>query len=526
MTINPANANFEALSDDQALDHVGTLVDRALDNNDESIACAAISLCNRLDERQLGGLLKVLLDYYRSNAWAAICNIRREHRDAVWAWDQPEIRQQIFFLRRALNSDSFAQVDFIPRCSILTNLGNQLNTLGRFVEARQYWNEALRIEPRFWMARANRASALMYYANALYDDEDFRIFALHAHRDVTWALNDMEMWPELGDISVRAAFSDVAKQIKQKFDLSRIEKDLKPSIRKAKKSAQKRGDDELAYRKWCLENGLFLNPLSDVEMGHISSQDVLSLPSFNIGLNGSLGLVGFFNQLKQEYVSARWTYYESQYSLGGETHFSDKDVLLHDTMDYPVYGLSLEKTKLAFRVGYSVLDKIAYFLNAYMSLGIVDNQVYFRTVWHVKTKKGKAGAVRTEFTASENWPFRGLYWLSMDLFDEEMAGVLEPDAYALHQLRNQLEHKYVKVHEFRPASGRTSHDLYHDHLAHAIGQAELRHKTLRTLKLARAALIYLSLGMHREEQRRSKLGGPGKITLPVFSTPFSDERKV
>ena len=97
--------------------------------------------------------------------------------------------------------------------------------------------------------------------------------------------------------------------------------------------------------------------------------------------------------------------------------------------------------KAAYRLCYSLFDKIAFFLNHYMKLGIPERRISFRHVWRDK----EAGPVRQAFLASENWPWRGLFWLSKDLYESDLSNVLEPDARALHDLRNHLEHKYVKV---------------------------------------------------------------------------------
>ncbi|MDX5595492.1 LA2681 family HEPN domain-containing protein [Pseudovibrio sp. SPO723] len=40
-------------------------------------------------------------------------------------------------------------------------------------------------------------------------------------------------------------------------------------------------------------------------------------------------------------------------------HFSDKDVALYNTLDYPSYALAVEKARLAYRMEYSLFDKIA-----------------------------------------------------------------------------------------------------------------------------------------------------------------------
>ena len=47
-----------------------------------------------------------------------------------------------------------------------------------------------------------------------------------------------------------------------------------------------------------------------------AAQDVLSLSPFMANLNDPPVLLGFFNQLKQEFVSARWTYFEAMQTNG------------------------------------------------------------------------------------------------------------------------------------------------------------------------------------------------------------------
>ncbi|MEN5371423.1 LA2681 family HEPN domain-containing protein [Luteimonas sp. TWI406] len=121
-------------------------------------------------------------------------------------------------------------------------------------------------------------------------------------------------------------------------------------------------------------------------------------------------------------MSARFMLWESGKSE--EAHFSDRDVLLLNTLDYPAFGLATEQLKMAFRVAYSIFDKIAFFLNRYLALGMGPRQVNFRAVW----TEGKNKALRSRIAGSKNWPLRGLYWLSKDLFEEGAQDLLEPDA--------------------------------------------------------------------------------------------------
>jgi LA2681-like HEPN/Phasin protein len=49
--------------------------------------------------------------------------------------------------------------------------------------------------------------------------------------------------------------------------------------------------------------------------------------------------------MKQEFASARWLLYEG--ITARTTHFSDRQVRLSNTLDYPSYGLAVEKLKAA-----------------------------------------------------------------------------------------------------------------------------------------------------------------------------------
>lgn len=123
-----------------------------------------------------------------------------------------------------------------------------------------------------------------------------------------------------------------------------------------------------------------MNPLNDLGPFSVANRDVLMLPSVTTKVNEPPTLVGFFNQVKQEYTSARWLLYE-----GTETdkvHFSDRDVLLYNTLDYSCHALSIEKTKIAFRTAYSLFDKLSFSFNKYLQFGIKDRDVYFKTLWY------------------------------------------------------------------------------------------------------------------------------------------------
>jgi hypothetical protein len=506
------NLKLDSLPDLDCLRIIGAAIDKAADYDDATLNARALAWCEQLDARTLSGEHAVMLDYFRSNALAFAGARRRSEEGSAWEWDQEEVQKQIYFLRRATRYPEYEQVHLLLQCQVLTNLANALSHCGRFVEASAVWTEALRKNPKFWMARGNRGSSMMDYARSHNDGPHRPIFMWFAHRELKQMLNDMNEEPTLGDQGLRAHFSSKIDHIERYYNLEAINETSSLDASENNLNV----DDE--YRRWCLFSGLCLNTLNDIGPIELAAHDDLDLPNMVTKLGKAPVVVGFFNQLKQEFVSARWLYFEAVNS--DEVHDSDLGVYLYNTLDYPAYGLAVEQLKISFRMAYSILDKIAYFLNRYLELGIAEYDVSFRGIW----KQKNSPTVRPEFNASKNWPLRGLYWLSKDLFEPEFAEVTDPDAQGLSKLRNHLEHKYVKVHSFTIPEPDTS-DMWLDDFAYSLTVDELERRTLRLLRLVRAALIYLILGMHAEERRRhDEL--PADTLLGEFELiPFEDERK-
>jgi hypothetical protein len=98
-----------------------------------------------------------------------------------------------------------------------------------------------------------------------------------------------------------------------------------------------------------------------------SSRLDLLLPTFSTEGGEIPSFLKFFNQMKQEFIAARWFLYDGLESH--RIHFADRDAPLYNTLDYPSYGISVEKIKTAYRMAYSLFDKIGFFLNSYLGLG-------------------------------------------------------------------------------------------------------------------------------------------------------------
>ena len=502
-----------------ALDRIGRLVDLSGDLKREEGTTRALEWCDTLAHRDLSDSETALLEYFRANAWANRQKERPSDPAAIWAWEQPELQEQVLCIRRAVNSRGFEALHAIRRCQILTNLANQLNTAGRFVDAIEFWDRALAIDPQFGMALGNRGLALIHYANALYDRGHWAVFLRVAHENLTAALGPQANWDSFRYTEAMSAFEAQRTRIESAVDVGDVSRTVDLDGHDMGESGEER-----QYRCWSVDNRLFLNPLNDLGAYRIAARDVLTLPDFVVPIDEPPSLIGFFNQLKQEFVSARWLYYEGVGSC--LPHFSDRGVLLFNTLDYPAYSLAGEKVKVAYRTAYSLFDKIGFFLNTYLKLGISPEKVYFRKIWY-KEKKDGGRLVRRELEEACNWPFRGLFWLSKDLFDRDFRDATEPDAQALDDIRNHLEHKYFKVHEALapvPPDPGLPAAPWTDRLAFSLQRRDFEGKTLRLLKLSRAALIYLSLGMHWEERRRTTQRGETSVA-PMGLDAWEDDWK-
>jgi hypothetical protein len=499
------------------LKRIGILVDLAGDLDREEGTARSLEWCDVLAGRKLTKQQAALLEYFRANAWANRQRSKQRDADAVWQWKQPEQQQQIFHLRRAVQSPGFDKLSPLRRCQILTNLANQLNTVGRCVEAIATWTRALSINPAFGMALGNRGYGLMQYARSLYDKGHRGVFLYFAHKDLSAALSSEAKFWGREKINAKPFFAAKKAEIEDVIDIKRAERSIHMDGYPIGASA-----DEQHYRQWVLWQRLFLNPLNDLGSHTIAARDMLSLPSFTAPIGEPPSLISFFDHMKQEFVSARWLLYEGLSS--DRVHFSDRRVTLYNTLDYPSYSLAVEKVKAAYRIGYSILDKIAFFLNEYDKLGVDETKVYFKTIWY---ENGDfRNDIRPEFLQSKNLPFRGLYWLSKDLFDPDLKDVMEPDAQALYDIRNRLEHSYLKIHEIllpQPVRERLA-DAWTDRLAYSVGRDDFGSKTLHVFRLARAGLIYLALGMHREEQKRAKTESKG-FKMPMTLGLWPDAQK-
>ncbi|MDD0977536.1 LA2681 family HEPN domain-containing protein [Pseudomonas fontis] len=482
-----------------------SVIDAAGDGADEGILRHATQLADLVASR-VEPENGCLVYYSCSNAWAELRKLE------VQSWeddtlDHPALLKQLYFLRASVQHSGFKELAPMLRSRIHCNLGNALRACGRWIEALREWRNALEDNPILGMALGNLGIGLAQYGSALYDPNHTYWLLVHAQRKLASAI-------EGGVGRDGATYPEAIEFFKRHHDrlVESVDDDGNAELFEHSLGSSK---EERRYRRWCLEEQLFLNPMNDLGAFPAAAQDVLTLPGHDA--KAGITYLGFYNQLKQEYGFARHCLYLGDHAKAG--HVADRGMSLAFNCDYALYGMGLEQIKTAYRSAYSLLDKLAYFINAYWKLGIPEKAVGFRTVWLKSDRNGRLlqpRVVRDEFISTRNLPLRALYWVSQDIYSKELKDVARPDAQALDELRNHLEHKYAKIVDSCHWIGEHS-GLWSDHLAFVLDRDDLYAKSLLMLKLSRAALIYLCLAMHFEESQHQTEGPVGE--LPVEDYP-------
>jgi len=503
---------------DEAFAHIGLLVDDSSRASFERGVKRALFLLDDLEKRALSDKQGALAAYFRANAWTTrseIANVRQSS-----AWEAPERQEEMLAHSRAANHLGFAKLDKIRRCQILTNHANLLNAVGRPIDAIAGWDAALNILPNFAMALGNRGVGLKHYARMILDNRERAILLLHGYDGLQGALAPEAIWDLIDPSDAIRQFSDLANRFAAALKID--------SARAMQKLDQ--GDEgstriDRAYRRWCLEHRLFLCPLNDLGPFAAAALDDLILPPITEGLDDRPDgyvpppIICVLNQMKQEYASTRFMLFEGMSST--RIHFSDRGVALTDTLDYPLYSLASERIRTAYRVAYSLLDKIAFLIDRHWKLGKIPQHISFKNVWMVEKKQ----RLLPQFESSNNWPLRGLYWLSKELFDEQLNQTTAADARELHSIRNALEHTYLRVSEgwAKPFTigGPSSNDF-----GIGIGSEELEAKAIRVMQMARSALFYVSFAIGHEEREKKRANPEHLIgSMPLFGLQEKRKRR-
>lgn len=488
---------------DAELNLLGIEIDQATDTNNElQLKKLRIKIDEFLKSGDTKGEHYVILSYWKSNIFSALYNITENK-------DNNLLEMQLCELRSAISHRNFSDISQQNKVQIRTNLANALTNCGRYPEALEHYDDALKIMPNYGLTLANRARCLIGYARISNDVGHQQILLRAAQSSFFQAAKSDTIYETVHQIeNLSPEYYARAEGLASGFDANRIDRAFK-----ANEKSLGRSKDEQKYRLYCLENRLFLNPINDAYNHPISAADPISISNLSKHIDESNIYppieFSLFNRIKQEFVTARYHHYEALTTSG--LHFSDKNVKLSFTYDYTLHGIAFEKLRVAFRTAYSILDRVALLINEYWDLGHKATSISFADVWY---KNRNSNQLHEKIITENNIALKALFELSKDLHSSKRASFAEPDARLLSDLRNALEHRFVEItddysglpNDFKdvPKSSRIRIPL-----------TVLENRTLRMLRFARSACLYLPLAINLEEQAKDKKDRGFLVAKPI-----------
>lgn len=380
-----------------------------------------------------------------------------------------ELHKAKFHYRKALENE----INTNLKVQIFTNIANCFDNIGRVLDGLEFYEKALELNPNHSMALGNKGIALKYYANIMGKHPD--AFLIEAYSLLSKSL-------ELGVlVEAEQSFKNALKNIEDKFqDKNKLKS---PPIYPGCKIPND-SDFEEYYNKFCFNEKIYLNICNycqkcDAAIGDSLLIRYMSVPISDKPLDPDhdqfLRLSSYLNQIKQDYVAAKFLFVLSQYK-GIDMNFVDKNVRIIDTYDYQQNNIYIQLVKLSFKNLYDVLDKIAFFINDYFELGDDPDFVSFGRIWYSRKKN-----LRQEIINSKNPGLRALFDIHKDL---DKGGYY----YPLKRMRNALTHRFINIKMICSEEDEEN-----------IKEETLYKRTLELAKLVRNAVIYLIYCVQVEE---------------------------
>ena len=481
----------------------GLLIDIGNDLRQQDLVREGICRCERAINL-LGG--SAHLFYNVANGHYSLDKLSKCSTESGHAFnpDDTSLLQAKSYYRLALESE---EIDAGLRAQLWVHYGNCLSGLGRCVEAISAYDEALRVDPEHPMAKGNQGVELFHFAHIA----GHPILAVDAHRMVGEALAS-DLLETCGGPVARASFERTERRIAAFLDRC----NLAPTVAQNNR-ASFASEYQESYVEFCARHQLFLNFCLRCRRCERYCRDSLGFSLItDIGDETSfIRLSRVMNEIKERFAFARLLLFQSaQPAL--DTVPIDELTSYVDNLDYAVHGCRVASVKRAFEGAYDILDKIAHFINDYLSLGIkAGSQLTFTTnrqLW----RQGKERTMRPELLQLENWSLYDLYDLARDLDLASDHSECNGYSASLRRLRNALTHEYLVLH-VEGISWETKADQARLHADYRV----FFDQTIALLQLVRAAIIYL-IGFVGQEERKKHQKMTG-IVLPMLAHSYDVE---
>ena len=278
--------------------------------------------------------------------------------------------------------------------------------------------------------------------------------------------------------------------------------------------------EEGEYNHWVNRNILRLNAYNDINFtSTLCQEDSLFFDgvfSPKTEPDSWRRLFQMLNEIKQEYVSARYMLY-SYFRKSGSNHVSDKNVRLADLYDRSNYSFHLELAKSAFRSLYSILDKIAFALNDYLDLNMNPERVNFSNVWYENSKSYR---IKEEIQKYKSlYSLTGLLFIRNDIYGGADDYLQAEETKLLKKVRNAIEHRAIIIVD--------DGLLEDDGSVLNISRMEFERVSINLIKTVRQAIFcFVNAVNHIEYDKKLEITKNGQMIIPQEIDSIKDDEKV
>lgn len=370
------------------------------------------------------------------------------------------------------------------------NLGNTFRQMNRYLSAITCFFNALNISNDFAMASLNLSSALFEFS--IFQTNSRAIDCLrHAgyyyyHQAERCKIN---LEGPLGEVELQRMKDFWIKRAEHDYPESFLGKDLEFPL------SSYETEEEIDYRSWIGLFRLFLNVEGEISPLSTFWVDDIQLPANSDTTTGK-EYTGLFNQIKEEYISARYLWYLTSELGEPKNPYADKNSGIVDLADGAEYSIRENLLRLSLKAAASLFDRIGFFINSYFNVGFEGLEIGFKTIWKDErsAKKGKQRVkVPVQNPLSQQRldnPFLdAIYWLQKDFVQDGDVSLTSDTANRIVKMRNDMEHNCLRT--LKVLNSKPQNSIFTKYTS----EGYIEKNTFETLRMLHESIIYLVLAV-------------------------------
>lgn len=464
-------------------------------------------LTKQLDDENLNLFDKMLANYLLGESYNVLIQKTCSPQEAQF--NNPIVWKAVFYYRMALlyveGIFEKKQVALLvtaknQRYNALIKLGDVYSHMGRLQDGVECYKDAALLYPNDYRWK-------FHFGFTLFNTHSY--YERAAERFVVSLMKDL-----LRDCLDMKEYSQLANYV---YD---IIKDWESPDLNEDNPINFEATEEGDYNHWVNQNVLRLNAYNDINFtSTLCQEDSLYFDgvfSPKTEPDSWRRLFQMLNEIKQEYVSARYMLY-SYFMKSGSSHVSDKNVRLADLYDRSNYSFHLELAKSAFRSLYSILDKIAFVLNEYLDLNMNPERVNFSNVWYENSKLYRIKEAILKYKSL--YSLAGLLFIRNDIYGGADDYLQAKETKLLKKVRNAIEHRAIIIVD--------DGMLEDDGSVLNISRMEFERVSINLIKTVRQAIFcFVNAVNHIEYDKKLEITKNGKMIIPQEIDSVKDDEKV